>query len=140
MVSQNRSLMSDLTRQQRELKQLMSINEEYQLQANAFREREVQFAELSREYKEKLELVKFEREKLALKEEQFVRQVHKAEAVQKQEGAKQVQIYESKMQSRQRDMRKAIEELEDKLGSAQDEADECRSKAERLDKLNQSQR
>ena len=98
----------------------------------------MQFAELSREYKEKLELVKFEREKLALKEEQFVRQVHKAEAVQKQEGAKQVQIYESKMQSRQRDMRKAIEELEDKLGSAQDEADECRSKAERLDKLNQS--
>ena len=59
----------------------MAINEEYQIQSNAFREREVQFGELSREYKEKLELVKFEREKLALKEEQFVRQVHKAEAV-----------------------------------------------------------
>jgi len=45
-------------------------------------------------------VIKFEREKLALKEEQFVRQVHKAETVQKQENAKQVQIYESKMQSR----------------------------------------
>lgn len=96
----------------------MAINEEYQLQANAFRERELQFTELSREYKEKLEIVKFEREKLALKEEQFVRQVHKAEAVLKQESAKQVQIYESKMQSRQRDMRKAIEDLEDKLTAA----------------------
>jgi hypothetical protein len=75
----------------------MAINEEYQLQANAFRERELQFTDLSREYKEKLEVVKFEREKLALKEEQFVRQIHKAEAGGKQESAKQIQIYESKM-------------------------------------------
>ena len=51
----------------------MSINEEFQIQANAFKEREIQFTELSREYKDKLEIVKFEREKLALKEEQFVR-------------------------------------------------------------------
>ena len=129
-----------MTRQQRELKQIMSINEEYQLQANAFRDRELQFTELSSEYKEKLEVIKFEREKLALKEEQFVRQVHKAESVQKQETAKQMQIYESKLQSRQRDMRKALEDLEDKLTAAQDEADENRQKAERLDKLNQSQR
>jgi len=40
-----------------------------------FREREIQFTDLTREYKEKLELLKFEREKLALKEEQFIRQV-----------------------------------------------------------------
>jgi len=96
----------------------------------------LQFTDLSREYKEKLEIVKFEREKLALKEEQFVRQVQKAESTQKQEVAKQSQIYESKMQSRQRDMRKAIEDLEDKLSQAQDESDEHRSKFERLDKLN----
>ena len=37
-------------------------------------------------------------------------------------------------------MRKALEDLEDKLTAAQDEADENRQKAERLDKLNQSQR
>ena len=92
--------MADMTRQQRELKQIMAINEEYQLQANAFRERELQFTELSREYKEKLEVIKFEREKLALKEEQFARQVQKAETSQKQEVAKQTQIFESKMQSR----------------------------------------
>ena len=92
--------MADLTRQQRELKQLMTINEEFQHQASQFRERELQFTELSREYKEKLEVVKFEREKLALKEEQFVRQVQKSETTQKQEVAKQTQIYESKMQSR----------------------------------------
>ena len=44
------------------------------------------------------------------------------------------------MQARQRDMRRAIEDLEDKLNAAQDDSDENRSKAERLDKLNQSQR
>jgi cell shape-determining protein MreC len=35
-------------------------------------------------------------------------------------------------------MRKAVEDLEDKLTSAQDEADENRSKSERLEKLNHS--
>ncbi len=45
------------------------------MQAMSFREREIQFTDLAREYKEKLELLKFEREKLALKEEQFIRQV-----------------------------------------------------------------
>jgi hypothetical protein len=45
------------------------------MQAMGFREREIQFTDLAREYKEKLELLKFEREKLALKEEQFIRHV-----------------------------------------------------------------
>ena len=61
--------MTDLARQQRDLKQIMAINEEFQLQSNSFREKENQFQELSREYRDKLEIVKFEREKLALKEE-----------------------------------------------------------------------
>ena len=37
-------------------------------------------------------------------------------------------------------MRRALEDLEDKLTQAQNESDDNRSKAERLDKLNQSQR
>ena len=67
------------------------------MQANSFKEREAQFTELGREYKEKLELIKFEREKLALKEEQFVRQVHKAETAAKQDSAKQTHLFESKL-------------------------------------------
>jgi hypothetical protein len=51
----------------------MAVNEEYQVQANQFKEREQQYAELSREYREKLEAVKFDRERIALKEEQFLR-------------------------------------------------------------------
>ena len=37
-------------------------------------------------------------------------------------------------------MNKAVEDLEDKLHSALDEAEEMRSKSEQLEKLNQSQR
>ena len=52
-----------------------------------FHDRELQFNELAKEYREKIELLKFEREKIALKEEQFVRQVQKADATQKAEVA-----------------------------------------------------
>ena len=128
--------MGDMSRQQRELKQIMAINEEYQIQSNSFKERERQFTDLSREYRDKLELIKFEREKLALKEEQFVRQIHKAESALKQETAKQSQVYESKMQTRQRDMNKAVEDLEDKMNNALDESEEMRAKADKLSKLN----
>ena len=137
LVSSNKNLMADMSRQQRELKQIMAINEEYQMQSNSFKERERQFTDLSREYRDKLELIKFEREKLALKEEQFVRQIHKAESALKQETAKQSQVYESKMQTRQRDMNKAVEDLEDKMNNALDESEEMRAKADKLAKLNQ---
>ena len=65
---------------QRDLKSIMAVNEEYQMQAAQFKDREIQYNELAREYKDKLESVKFERERIALKEEQFLRQVQKAES------------------------------------------------------------
>jgi hypothetical protein len=65
---------------QRDLKSIMAVNEEYQMQAAQFKDREIQYNELAREYRDKLESVKFERERIALKEEQFLRQVQKAES------------------------------------------------------------
>ena len=70
---------------------------------------------MSREYREKIELLKFEREKLALKEEQFVRQVHKAESTQKSEVKRAQDKYDSMLHARQRDMLARVEDLEDKL-------------------------
>ena len=58
---------------QRDLKSIMAVNEEYQLQAQLFKDREADYNELSREYREKLEAIKFDRERIALKEEQFLR-------------------------------------------------------------------
>jgi len=45
----------------------------------------VQYVELGREYREKLEILKFERERIALKEEQFMRLIHKTETESKTE-------------------------------------------------------
>ena len=45
------------------------------MQTQQFKEREAQYSDLGREYREKLEAVKFERERIALKEEQFLRQI-----------------------------------------------------------------
>jgi len=61
--------MQEQQRMQRDLKQIMQINEEFQNQSGAFRDWESQFVELGREYREKLEILKFERERIALKEE-----------------------------------------------------------------------
>ncbi len=47
----------------------MAINQEFQNQTAAIKEREAQYVELGREYREKLEILKFERERIALKEE-----------------------------------------------------------------------
>jgi hypothetical protein len=40
---------------QRDLKSIMAVNEEYQIQSLQFKERESQYNELAKEYKAKLE-------------------------------------------------------------------------------------
>mmetsp|Transcript_5561 Transcript_5561/g.8747 ORF Transcript_5561/g.8747 Transcript_5561/m.8747 type:complete len:196 (+) Transcript_5561:880-1467(+) len=69
----NLQLITDIQRMQRDLKSILAVNEEYQQQAQNFKERENQLSDLAREYREKVEAVKFEREKIAFKEEQFLR-------------------------------------------------------------------
>lgn len=39
------------------------------MNAQQFKEREMQFNEVAREYREKIKMIEFEREKLAIKEE-----------------------------------------------------------------------
>ena len=78
--ARERKIAAELGRTQRDLKSLVAVNEEYQEQALQFKDREEQYAALSKEYREKLETIKFERERIALKEEQFFRQVQKAES------------------------------------------------------------
>ena len=56
------------------------------------KDREAQYQELGREYREKLEQVKFERERIALKEEQFLRQIQKNETEKKQEAQRNLLV------------------------------------------------
>lgn len=66
--------------------------------------------------------------------------MQKAESTQKAEVKKTATIYEQKIQARTRDMEQRVEDLEDKLNAAQDEAEILRTKVTRLESLNQSQR
>ena len=117
----NRQLQIDAQRTQKDLKQIIAINDDFQAQAAQFKDREAQYIELGREYREKLEIVKFERERMALKEEQFLKQVHKAEAEAKSD-VKRAQIrFSSQLTTKAREMERRIEDLEDKLNVCQDE-------------------
>jgi hypothetical protein len=124
---------------QKDLKQIMAINSEFQQQAMAFRDKENQFVELGREYKEKLELLKFERERIALKEEQFMRIVHKAETEAKNETRKNAIRFENQLIGARRDADRRVEDLEDKLNQCQDENEELRNKQERMERQLASQ-
>ena len=77
---------------------------------------------------------------MALKEEQFVRQVRRSEADQKAAISKHQTTYESKLLTRQRDMNRKYEEMEERLNYAQDEAETNRMKSERIEQLNWEQR
>jgi tellurite resistance protein len=81
-----------------------------------------------------LEQLKFERERLAMKEEQFLRQVHKLESQTKSESKRLQERYESMMHTRQRENERTLQELEEKLSRSQDESDDYRKKSERLEK------
>lgn len=70
---------------------------------------------MSKEYREKLKLIEFEREKLAIKEEQFKRLVLKSQNESKQDAKRMQEKYESMIQTRSRESERRLEELEDKL-------------------------
>jgi hypothetical protein len=85
-------------------------------------------------------MLKFERERIALKEEQFMRLIHKTESEAKAEVRKTQLKYESQLTTRQRDMERRIEDLEDKLSHSQDESEETRLKCERFETIIAEQR
>jgi len=118
LENQNRMQIVEMQALKRDMKQIMAINEQFQMQAQQFKEREAQYGELAKEYKDKLEQVKFEREKLAIKEEQFLRQVHKLEAQAKADAKRAQERYESVVHVRQKENERALQELEDKLTRA----------------------
>lgn len=100
------------------------------------KEREAQFQDLGREYREKLEQVKFERERIALKEEQFLRQIQKNETEKKQELQRLNQRYGGQMHSKKREFDQKLEDMEDRLSLAQDERDDYSRQVDKLSREN----
>ena len=78
--------------------------------------------------------MKVEQERIALKEQQFVRQVHKLETDGRRELDKARERADTERLSRDRDHERAVEELEDRLNRQMDENEDLRRKLERVER------
>ena len=59
----------EIQRLDRDLRQLLSVNEAFQLQTAELQRREQQHLDLARDYRERTELLKVEQERIAMKEQ-----------------------------------------------------------------------
>ena len=115
----------------------MAINEEYQMQAQNFKEKELQYADLAREYRDKLEAVKFERERIALKEEQFLRQIQKSETNSKNDMRRHTERVEAQSQAKKREFDRKLDEYEERISTLGDEKESAVRRLERAERENQ---
>ncbi len=97
-------------------------------------------SEAAREYRERLELIKVEQERLALKEQQFVKQVHKVESEARREAQVARDKVEAERAERVREVERVVEEYEERLARARDEAEEMRRRMDRAERAEEETR
>ena len=73
LLQQHRGAILEIQRLDRDLKQVFQVNEAFTLQASDFQKREYQYQELTKDYRERMESLKLDQERIALKEQQFLR-------------------------------------------------------------------
>lgn len=73
LLQQHRGAILEIQRLDRDLKQVLQVNEAFTLQASDFQKREYQYQELTKDYRERMESLKLDQERIALKEQQFLR-------------------------------------------------------------------
>lgn len=73
LTNNHREAIIEVQRLDRDLRQLLQVNDAFQLQTAELQRRENQFHEAAREYREKQEQLKVEHERIAMKEQQFLR-------------------------------------------------------------------
>jgi len=98
--------------------------------------REQHYADTQRDYRERVELLKVEQERIALKEQQFLRQVHKLEGDLRRETARLKERHEAQMTVKEREWERAIEEIEERYVRTQDENEDVRRKIASLERAN----
>jgi len=69
-----------------------------------------------------------------MKEQQFIRQIHKVEADARKEAARLQERHDSNLSSKTREFERTIEELEERLNRQQDENEDLRRKVDRLER------
>ncbi|CAI2363006.1 unnamed protein product [Moneuplotes crassus] len=118
-----------------ELNELVKLNDDYQSQLQEFRNKDFDSSELSREYKEKLEKLKFEQEKMKIKEDNYIRQIQKLEEDHKSENARKEDKYESMIKAKEARLNKKYDDLDDRYTQALSEIDHLKSMIEQKEAL-----
>ena len=104
-----------MQRLDRDLRQLLSVNDAFQLQTAELQRREASYMEATRDFRERGEQLKLEQERIAMKEQQFLRQVQKLEADSRKEARRLQDKHEALLKARQREWERTFEEVEDKM-------------------------
>lgn len=104
------------------------------MQTSELQRRENQYAEAQRDYRERVELLKVEQERIALKEQQFLRQVHKLEGDLRKETARLTERHNAQLTVKTREWERTIEEIEERYVRTQDENEDLRRKITNLER------
>lgn len=118
-----------------ELNEIIKLNNDYQTQIQELRDKEYNAGDIGRDYKEKLEKLKFEQEKMKMKEENYIRQIQKLESDHKSELARKEDKYESMISAKESRANKRYDELDDKYTQSLSEVDHLKSMLENKEAL-----
>ena len=118
-----------------ELHEMIKLNDDYQSQIQDLKNKEFDNGELGRNYKEKLEKLKFEQEKFKIKEDNYIRQIQKSAEEHKSEMARKEDKYESMIKAKESRFKKKYDEIDDKYTVALSEIDHLKSMIEQKEAL-----
>ena len=118
-----------------EFNDIIKINNELQTQIQELREKEGNVNDESRAYKEKFEKLKFEKEKMKMQEDNYIRQIQKLETDHRTELARREDKYESMLTSKESRARQRYDDLDDKYTQSLSEVDHLKSMSENKDAL-----
>ena len=105
----------------------LKLNSELQMLIQELKEKERNTNELGQSYKDKLEKLKLDQEKMKMKEENYIRQIQKLESDHKIEVARKEDKYESLQSANNSRASKKYEELDEKYSQALSEIDHLKS-------------
>ena len=105
----------------------LKLNSELQILIQELKEKERNTNELGQSYKDKLEKLKLDQEKMKMKEENYIRQIQKLESDHKIEVARKEDKYESLQSANNSRASKKYEELDEKYSQALSEIDHLKS-------------
>lgn len=130
-----RKINKHLKERQVELNDVIRLNDEYQIQIQDLKDKQFEAGDLGRSYKEKLEKLKFEKEKMKLQEENYLKRIQKLEEDSRADLARKNNKHDSILASKDTRAKQKFDELDDKYTHTLSEIDHLKSMLEKKDML-----